>query len=87
MQAHLCFVTMPSRCIRLLRGGKVSGLDSTGRFVACLGHETDLTFAFPLYEQGKALAGYSLFLPGEFVRSTQGPQAAQFGCLQTPVAF
>ena len=43
----------------LLRGGKVSGLDSTRRFVACLGHETDLTFAFPLYEQGKALAGYS----------------------------
>ncbi len=68
-------------------GGKVLGFDPTGLLGTDLGHEIDLTLAFPLYEQVRMLAGYSVFLPGEFARGTQGSQAAQFGYLQTLVTF
>ena len=68
-------------------GGKVLGIDPTGLLGTDLGHEIDLTLAFPLYEQVRMLAGYSVFLPGEFARGTQGSQASQFGYLQTLVTF
>lgn len=68
-------------------GGKVLGFDPTGNLGTDLGHEVDLTLAFPLYERVRMLAGYSVFLPGRFARGTQGSQASSFGYLQTLVTF
>ena len=68
-------------------GGKVLGYDPTGRLGTDLGHEIDLTLTFPLYERVRMLGGYSVFIPGRFARGTQGPQASQFGYLQTLVTF
>ena len=68
-------------------GGKVLGYDPTGRLGTDLGHEIDLTLTFPLYERVRILGGYSVFIPGRFARGTQGPQASQFGYLQTLVTF
>ncbi|MBI4463540.1 MAG: alginate export family protein, partial [Acidobacteria bacterium] len=67
--------------------GKVLGFDPTGRLGTDLGHEIDLTVTFPLYEQVRMLAGYSVFIPGQFARSTQGPRTSQLGYLQTLVTF
>ena len=68
-------------------GGKVLGFDPTGRLGTDLGHEIDLTLSFPMYERVRMLAGYSVFVPGKFARASQGPQASQFGYLQTLVTF
>ena len=68
-------------------GGTVLGFDPTGKLGTDLGHEIDLTVAFPLYEHLRLLPGYSLFLPGKFARGTQGSRASQFAYWQTVVTF
>ncbi|MBI4460358.1 MAG: alginate export family protein [Acidobacteria bacterium] len=81
------FLLVESRGAWKNAGGKVLGLDPTGLLGTDLGHEVDLTLTFPLYERVRVLGGYSVFIPGKFARGTQGPQASQFGYLQTLVTF
>ncbi len=81
------FLLVESRGSWKSAGGKILGFDPTGQVGTDLGHEIDLTLTFPFYEKVKMLAGYSVLVPGKFARNTQGPQASQFGYLQTLVAF
>ncbi len=68
-------------------GGAVLGFDPTGQSGRHVGDELDFTLAFPLHKHLKVLAGYSLFVPGEFARRTRGENNQHFVYLQTLVDF
>lgn len=67
--------------------GAVLGFDPKGQSGTHVGDELDFTLAFPLNKYLKILSGYSLFLPGEFARTTRGGDNQQFFYLQTQVDF
>lgn len=67
--------------------GAVLGFDPAGQSGTHVGDELDFTLAFPVHQHLKVLAGYSLFLPGEFARKTRGEDKQHFVYLQTLVDF
>jgi len=66
-------------------GGNVLGFDPAGQSGTHVGDELDFTVWFPIHKYVKIQSGYSLFVPGEFVRHTRGTDRQSFLYLQTLV--
>ncbi len=45
------------------------------------------TLRSPLWKHLKLMAGYSVFFPGGFAKTTRGPETHQRGFVQTVVSF
>ncbi len=64
-------------------GGRVLGSDAMGRFGRDLGHELDVTLRLPVNNRLNFMAGYSVFIPGNFAVQTRGSQTHHFAYIQT----
>jgi hypothetical protein len=67
--------------------GGVMRRDSSGRSGSSLGHEFDVTLRKQFHPRAAILAGYSLFLPSEFVRKTGDSERARWGFLELTLTF
>jgi hypothetical protein len=67
--------------------GSTLGFDPSGSSGRDIGQELDFTVRFPYKEHIKFMAGYSLFLPGEFAKRTRTSDLSHFSYIQTRINF
>ena len=67
--------------------GSTLGFDPSGSSGRDIGQELDFTVRFPYKDHIKFMAGYSLFLPGEFAKGTRSSDLSHFSYIQTRINF